>query len=181
MIRPSYTVQHFCRVCDKPIVKTGKGGNILFETHCNRYCYELEQQKFSWEDKPLIIHTNCIFCGKEMTLENHVKKNNAWLCGSECVNKKAKVYGRHPYKKFMALLALRVHGPKTADDLGRFLGRMSNKYRFQKNTVSQMLRVFVAKGHVIRHKHPTHPDTKASVYQIAHNLPLDSMGYTLKD
>ena len=171
---------HECRVCEKPILKHTSGGNILFETHCNRFCYELEQQHLIKEN-PRVIDTFCVYCGAEMTLENHVKRNNAWLCGLKCVNTRAFAYGRHPYKKFLLLLALKIHGPKTADDLGRFLGRMNNKWRFQKNTVSQMLRIFVAKGYVIRHRDPNQPDTKASVYEIAHNLPLDSMGYTLKD
>ena len=173
-------LKHYCNVCDKPILKHSKGGNMLFESHCNRFCYELEKQKMI-EENPRSLNAECIYCGGDLTLENDGRRNNVWFCGQECIVSRAKAYGRHSYKKFMMLWSLKIHGPQTADDLGRRLGRMNNKWRFQKNTVSQMLRVFVAKGHVIRHKDPTHPDTKASVYEIAHNLPLDSMGYTLKD
>jgi DNA-binding MarR family transcriptional regulator len=103
---------------------------------------------------------------------------NAWLCGQPCNIRKSQIFGRKSNKKYLILLCLQLHGPKTAAQLADFLGKIYTRYRFHHAGVSQMLAGFVAKGLVIRHKSPICPEKRGATYEIDHKLPLENLAPT---
>ena len=168
-----------CKVCDKPILKS-HGGNLLINTYCSRFCYELETQglieerRISEENRvSYVLVTNCVWCGRKTNLSP--KRPNAWLCGQECNILKSQQFGRRSNKKYLVFLCLQLHGPQTAAQLANFLGQIHSRYRFHHSTISQMLRPFVAKGLVIKHNHPTNPNKRGATYEIDHDLPLENL------
>jgi len=162
-----------CKTCSNPILKA-EGGNLLMNTHCSRLCYEKERQGLLKAVPPVIrVESNCVLCGDKTILTK--RRPNAWLCGQPCNIRKSQIFGRKSNKKYLILLCLQLHGSKTASQLADFLGQIYTRYRFHHAGVSQMLAGFVAKGTVIKHKHPTNPDKRGATYQIEHQLPLENL------
>lgn len=168
-----------CQTCDKQILKW-HGGNLLIHTHCSRFCYELEKQGLVEEKLQSDVNreayelvVNCVWCGARTILTS--RRTNAWLCGQACNIKKSQMFGRKSNKKYLVFLCLQLHGPKTASELADFLGQIHSRYRFHHSTISQMLRTYVAKGLVIRHKSPICPDKRGGTYEIDHDLPLENL------
>jgi len=166
-----------CQTCDKAILKS-EGGNLLMNTHCSRFCYELEKQGIVHEPikpapgrpaKPVIVITNCVFCGAKTKLS--LRRPNAWLCGQECNILKSQMFGRKSNKKYLVFLCLQLHGPQTATQIATMLGQIHNRYRFNHSTICQMLRTYVVRGKVIKHPDPLN-DKNGATYEIEHNLPL---------
>lgn len=161
-----------CKTCAKPIYKVG-GGYMVIDTHCSRFCYELERQGLvKAVPKRYRVITNCVLCGKRTELTPI--RLNAWLCGHECNLRKSQIFGRKSNKKYLVLLYIQFHGPNTADAIATALGQVHTGYIFNHAGVSQMLRGFVARGQVIRHPHPTTP-TLGGTYEIEHDLPLENL------
>jgi hypothetical protein len=158
-----------CRVCRKPCLKRD-GGNYLIDTHCSRFCYEVQLQGLQ-KLNPSELTTNCVFCGNKMVLNRINRTINAWLCSNECNTLKFKAYGPKSHKKFLVLLHLQLFGKQTASQLAEKLNLVVPRWRYNSHTICQLLRSFVVNSSVIQHKHPT--KHIASVYEISGNLPLE--------
>jgi len=111
-----------CKTCSNPIIKA-EGGKLLMNTHCSRLCYEKERQGLLKAVPPVIqVESNCVLCGDKTFLSK--KRPNAWLCGQRCNIRKGQIFGRRSNKKYLILLCLQLHGPKTASQLADFLGKI---------------------------------------------------------
>tara|TARA_R110000751_G_scaffold253765_2_gene353268 strand:- start:2402 stop:2926 length:525 start_codon:yes stop_codon:yes gene_type:complete len=160
-----------CQNCDNFIIKPG-GGYMLINSHCSRFCYEIEQQGLDKVTKKIL--TNCVLCGNRTELTR--QRPNAWLCGHSCNIRKSKIFGRKSNKKYLVLHYLQFHGRNTADTIATALAKVHTRYTFTHMVVSQMLRDFVARGKVIRHPNPI-SNQLGSTYEIEHDLPLENLAY----
>jgi len=157
-----------CRVCKNPCLKRD-GGNYLRQTHCSRFCYELNYQGLH-KLQPTEIITACVFCGKDMTLNKYDRTINSWFCSNECNTTKSKVYGKKSHKRFLILLHLQLFGRQTGIQLAERLDFSVPDWRFNSHTIAQLIKPFVLNGSVVQHKHPN--PRRGSEYEIPHNLPL---------